>query len=84
MMTGPSPAAGSNQARLGGRRAGGELEIRGEDSERAGAGKVGQLMLRGPSVMPGYLRGHRRQPTGLRRRLARLPAISAWSTPTAI
>ena len=33
----------------------GELAIRDDDGEFAAAGQVGQVMLRGPSVMPGYL-----------------------------
>jgi acyl-CoA synthetase (AMP-forming)/AMP-acid ligase II/thioesterase domain-containing protein/acyl carrier protein len=43
----------------------GEFEIRGDDGKPLGPGKVGQIMLRGPSVMPGYLQDIDDTPAGL-------------------
>ncbi|MFZ5781401.1 MAG: AMP-binding protein [Pseudomonadota bacterium] len=43
----------------------GELEIHDEDGRPLAPGRVGQIMLRGPSVMPGYLYDIEDAPTGL-------------------
>ena len=65
MMTGPRlPPVATKPGTVGVVPAG-ELEIRGEDGEVLGPGKVGQLMLRGPSVMSGYLQDIDDMPTGL-------------------
>jgi len=55
MMT--APALPPEAARPGsvGRIPEGELAIRGDSSRFLGPGQIGQVMLRGPSVMPGYL-----------------------------
>jgi acyl-CoA synthetase (AMP-forming)/AMP-acid ligase II/thioesterase domain-containing protein/acyl carrier protein len=65
MMTGPRlPPMAIKPGTVGAVPAG-ELEIRGEDGKALGPGKVGQVMLRGPSVMPGYLQDIDDTPTGL-------------------
>lgn len=43
----------------------GELEIRDDDGRPLAAGRVGHVMLRGPSVMPGYLHDIDGTPAGL-------------------
>ena len=55
MMTGPVLAPGGATAGSVGRIPAGELAIYDEDGGSLRAGVVGQVMLRGPSVMPGYL-----------------------------
>ena len=65
MMTAPRlPPAAIKPGTVGSVPAG-ELEIRGEDCKAVDPGKVGQIMLRGPSVMPGYLYDIDDAPTGL-------------------
>ena len=55
MMTAPALAAGESRAGSVGRIPEDELAIRGDDGSFLRPGQTGQIMLRGPSVMPGYL-----------------------------
>lgn len=65
MMTAPRlPPAAAKPGTVGAAPAG-ELEIRGDDGQPLGPGKPGQIMLRGPSVTPGYLYDIDDTPTGL-------------------
>ncbi len=65
MMTGPRLPPLAPKPGTVGIVPAGELEIRGEDGTALRPGKVGQVMLRGPSVMPGYLQDIDDTPTGL-------------------
>jgi thioesterase domain-containing protein/acyl carrier protein len=65
MMTAPRlPPAEAKPGTVGTVPAG-EFEIRGEDGKPVSPGKVGQIWLSGPSVMPGYLHDVDQAPTGL-------------------
>jgi thioesterase domain-containing protein/acyl carrier protein len=65
MMT--APPVPPEQARPGtvGRVPAGEMAIRGDDGAMLPSGQTGQVVLRGPSVMPGYLLDIDGEPTGL-------------------
>ncbi len=65
MMTGPRLPPRAPKPGTVGFVPAGELEIRGEDGMPLRPGKVGQVMLRGPSVMPGYLQDIDDTPSGL-------------------
>ena len=65
MMTAPSLAAGEIRPGTVGRIPPGELAIRGDDGVLLPAGQVGQVILRGPSIMPGYLTDIEGVPGGL-------------------
>jgi acyl-CoA synthetase (AMP-forming)/AMP-acid ligase II len=55
MMTAPALAVGDTPNGSVGRVTGGELAIRGECGSFLKPGQTGEVMLRGPSVMPDYL-----------------------------
>jgi acyl-CoA synthetase (AMP-forming)/AMP-acid ligase II/thioesterase domain-containing protein/acyl carrier protein len=55
MLTAPAFPPESKRPGSVGRIPEGELAIRGEDGRFLRAGQIGQVMVRGPSVMPGYL-----------------------------
>ncbi len=55
MMTAPAMAPAESPKGSVGRIPGGELAIRGEGGIFLRPGQTGEVMLRGPSVMPGYL-----------------------------
>ena len=65
MMTGPRLPPDAAKPGTVGRIPPGELEIRGEDGQPLGPGKVGQIWLTGPSLMPGYLQAIDGAPSGL-------------------
>ena len=65
MMTAPRLPPASLEPGTVGTVPAGELEIHGDDGRPLGPGKVGQIMLRGPSVMPGYLQDIDDTPAGL-------------------
>jgi oxalate---CoA ligase len=65
MMTGPRLPPASPKPGTVGVAPAGELEIRDDQGATLGPGKVGQIMLRGSSVMPGYLYDIDDTPTGL-------------------
>ncbi|HKU95316.1 MAG TPA: AMP-binding protein [Vineibacter sp.] len=65
MMTAPSLAPGDVRPGTVGRIPPGELAIRGDDGAFLPAGQVGQVILRGPSIMPGYLTDIEGVPSGL-------------------
>jgi oxalate---CoA ligase len=65
MMTAPPLPRAKALPGTVGRIPEGELAIRGDTGEILSAGRVGQVVLRGPSVTPGYLREIDGMPTGL-------------------
>lgn len=65
MMTAPRLPPALSKAGTVGTIPVGELEIRGDDGKALGPGKVGQIVLSGPSVMPGYLHDIDDTPDGL-------------------
>lgn len=65
MMTAPRLPPASSKPGTVGTVPSGELEIRNNEGVRLGPGQVGQIMVRGPSVMPGYLEDIDGAPTGL-------------------
>jgi len=65
MMTAPRLPPKSAKPGTVGAVPAGEFEIRADDGRALGPGKVGQIMLRGPSVTPGYLYDIDDVPSGL-------------------
>ncbi len=65
MMTAPSIPPDTPKPGTVGRPPAGELAIRGDDGKFLAAGQTGQVVLRGPSVMPGYIDDVDDTPSGL-------------------
>lgn len=65
MMTGPRLPPASAKPGTVGRIPVGELEIRDFDGRVLGPGRIGQIWLAGPSLMPGYLQAIDEPPGGL-------------------